>query len=143
MYVLALNDSVKTYPYSIGQLLKDNPRVSFPKKPSDGLLAKYNVYPVTPSDQPEYDRLTQRVVQYDPILVEGKWTQLWDVIDLTEEEVKQRLKQETQRITRQRIYSYQQEADPLFFKWQAGESGKEEWESKRTEIKQRYQYPGE
>ena len=39
--------------------------------------------------------------------------------------------------------AYAQEADPLFFKWQAGEGTKEEWEAKREEIRARYPYPEE
>jgi len=34
--------------------------------------------------------------------------------------------------------AYQAEADPLFFKWQAGEGTQEEWIEKRKEIRQRY-----
>ena len=34
--------------------------------------------------------------------------------------------------------AYQAEADPLFFKWQAGEGTQEEWLAKREEIRQRY-----
>ena len=37
--------------------------------------------------------------------------------------------------------AYTQEADPLFFKWQAGEGTKEKWEAKREEIRARYPYP--
>ena len=34
--------------------------------------------------------------------------------------------------------AYQAEADPLFFKWQAGEATQAEWEAKREEIRQRF-----
>lgn len=34
--------------------------------------------------------------------------------------------------------AYVAEADPLFFKWQAGESTEEEWKTKRDEIKARF-----
>lgn len=44
-------------------------------------------------------------------------------------------------VERQRRASYQQEADPLFFKWQAGEATQEEWLAKRAEIAERYPYP--
>ena len=37
--------------------------------------------------------------------------------------------------------AYTQEADPLFFKLQAGEATKVEWEAKRAEIRARYPYP--
>jgi hypothetical protein len=41
--------------------------------------------------------------------------------------------------TRQEAFT--READPLFFKWQAGEGTQEEWEAKRSEIRARYPYP--
>ena len=47
--------------------------------------------------------------------------------------------QEDNKFNRQAAYT--QEADPLFFKWQAGEATKEEWEAKRKEIRQRFPYP--
>lgn len=42
-----------------------------------------------------------------------------------------------------RVKSYATEADPLFFKWQAGEATEYEWLSKRAEIRNRYPYPSE
>jgi hypothetical protein len=39
--------------------------------------------------------------------------------------------------------AYTQEADPLFFKWQAGEGTEQEWLAKREEIRSRYPYPEE
>lgn len=39
-----------------------------------------------------------------------------------------------------RYRAYQEEADPLFFKYQAGEVTKEEWLAKREEIKTRFPY---
>jgi len=40
-----------------------------------------------------------------------------------------------------RSAAYAAEADPLFFKYQAGEVTKEEWLAKREEIRVRYPYP--
>ena len=42
---------------------------------------------------------------------------------------------------RKRASAYTAEADPLFFKYQAGEVTKEEWLAKREEIRSRYPYP--
>jgi hypothetical protein len=39
--------------------------------------------------------------------------------------------------------AYAAEADPLFFKWQAGEGTEQEWLAKREEIRSRYPYPEE
>ena len=49
--------------------------------------------------------------------------------------------QEEQEANRQ--YAYTQEADPLFFKWQAGEGTEQEWLAKREEIRSRYPYSEE
>jgi hypothetical protein len=40
--------------------------------------------------------------------------------------------------TENRRAAYITEADPLFFKWQAGEATQEEWAAKRQEIKERF-----
>lgn len=58
------------------------------------------------------------------------------VVPPTNGEIKERL-----RLNRERVY--RREADPLFFKWQAGEITKGEWVAKRQEIKARYAYPQE
>ena len=39
--------------------------------------------------------------------------------------------------------AYTTEADPLFFKWQAGEGTEADWLAKRQEIRDRYPYPAE
>lgn len=39
--------------------------------------------------------------------------------------------------------AYRDEADPLFFQWQAGEATEAEWLAKRQEIRDRYPYPTE
>ena len=46
---------------------------------------------------------------------------------------------EEQEAKRQAAYTA--EADPLFFKWQAGEATEAEWKAKRQEIRDRYPYP--
>jgi hypothetical protein len=76
--------------YTIGQLRRDNPQVSFPKNPTDELLASYNVFPLTPADQPAYDQATHRIEEGTPVLVDGAWTQAWDVIALTAEEISEK-----------------------------------------------------
>lgn len=45
------------------------------------------------------------------------------------------------QMNRQQAYTL--EADPLFFKWQAGEGSREDWEAKRQEIRLRFPYPDE
>ena len=38
----------------------------------------------------------------------------------------------------QKRNAYETEADPLYFKWQAGEATEQEWKDKRREIKERF-----
>lgn len=70
--------------YSIGQLRRDNPQVSFPKNPSDSLLADWDMYPYTVDDQPTYDSLTHRLVAGAFVQdAQGAWSQPWSVEQLS------------------------------------------------------------
>lgn len=91
MHALIENGAVKKYPYGIGQLKKANPNVSFPKNPSDTLLASFGVERVFFSTQPE---LTDTQVLDEGLPVfnteDQRWTQVWAVRDLTAEEIASR-----------------------------------------------------
>lgn len=53
----------------------------------------------------------------------------------------EKIDREKERIRQARQSEYQQKADPIFFKWQAGEATKEEWLDIRSEINSKYPYP--
>lgn len=89
-YVNASDPSSPVFPYALNRLRRDNPNTSFPKYPSDALLAGYDVYPVSTADAPPYDRNTERLVQAEPALVDGKWVREWTVVPLTVDELAQR-----------------------------------------------------
>jgi hypothetical protein len=91
MHILAPNGTAEKYPYSIGQLRKDNPQTSFPKNPSDAMLASYSVFPVVSTERPTYDPITQGLRELTPVLTNGIWTQSWQVYALSAEEVAQNL----------------------------------------------------
>lgn len=68
------------------------------------------------------------------------------IIPLTEEEIKEIQNRPQPQLTLKqqralRFSAYSQEADSLFFKYQAGEVFKEEWILKREEIRAKYPYP--
>jgi len=69
--------------YSTDQLRRDNPQVSFPKVPTDAVLADYGVYPYTRPAQPVVDWLTSKVVdgsfEQD---INGNWVQPYIVEQL-------------------------------------------------------------
>ena len=90
MYVLAPNQIVETFPYSIGDLRRDNRNTSFPRNPSDAMLADWNVFPVIEQEPPSFNSATQNLNQVNPILVDGEWLQAWEVTDSSAEEIAER-----------------------------------------------------
>ena len=84
LYVKVTNGSIQ-YPYTMGQLRKDNPNTSFPAYISADTLAAYDVYAIQEVPAPEVDPLTQRHEQTTPVQVDGKWTQTWRVMQLSED----------------------------------------------------------
>jgi hypothetical protein len=87
MYILAPNQIAEIFPYSIGDLRRDNPNTSFPRNPSDAVLASYDVFPVVTQAPPEHDTATQNLNQATPTLVDGQWLQTWQVTDASAEEI--------------------------------------------------------
>lgn len=90
MYVFAPNQTVETFPYSIGNLRRDNPSTSFPRNPSDELLAQWNVFPVVEQDPPSFNSATQDLNQVDPTLTNNQWLQTWSVTAASADEIAQR-----------------------------------------------------
>jgi hypothetical protein len=60
--------------YTIGDLRKENPNVSFPRNISNETLAKFNVFRVKEVAAPDYNHRTHRLVTQAPELVDGLWT---------------------------------------------------------------------
>ena len=65
LLVKTANGQVEQFPYTLGDLRRDNPQTSFPKKIGDAILASHGIYHVMPETQPEYDNLVQVLVR-DP-----------------------------------------------------------------------------
>lgn len=91
MHALIENDAVKQYPYSIEQLKRANPNVSFPKNASDTLLSSFGMQRVFFSTQPELTN-TQVLEESAPVFSaeDQRWTQVWTVRDMTTEEIASR-----------------------------------------------------
>lgn len=88
MYVQTENNQVVKYPFDIPELKKQYPTASFPVDiaSNEQLLSEFGVYKVTPLQQPEYDKTTQKVISINPVYENGQWIQAWDIVDLEEEE---------------------------------------------------------
>ena len=59
--------------YTLGQLRRDNPQISFPKIIPDELLASYDVYPYVIQDV-DVDSVSQNKVEGQFVQVDGQWT---------------------------------------------------------------------
>lgn len=79
--------AVAQYPYSIGQLRRDNPDTSFPAEPGPECLAGFHVAPVEPSPAPETKPI-ERASPASPVLQDDVWTQQWEVETLPLEEAR-------------------------------------------------------
>ena len=87
MHVKITNGTVDTYPYNVGQLRRDNPNTSFPRKITDDTLASYGLVPVTFLDIPTInDRIQKTEQESQPSLVDGVWTISWITSSKTSEE---------------------------------------------------------
>jgi hypothetical protein len=88
MYALITSGSATKYPYTVGDLRRDNPQVSFPKIIPPETLAAYGMVEVQTQTTPDYNPATQRVqTSYMPQLVDGAWTMTKTVVDKDAEQI--------------------------------------------------------
>lgn len=73
-------------PYSLGQLRRDNPQVSFPSTIPADTLAEYDVYEIVATEQPIYDESAYNI-EPSIELVDGLWTQTWVLVEHTAEDI--------------------------------------------------------
>jgi|3_EtaG_2_1085321.scaffolds.fasta_scaffold164968_2 hypothetical protein len=80
---------VKTYPYSLKQLRKDNPNTSFPASPTEAMLAEVNVYPanITTASLGANQKLSYATT---PVLVSGSWVLAHTATAMSEDEIASR-----------------------------------------------------
>ena len=71
MYIKLTNGNPTIH--TLGQLRRDNPNTSFPKRISDDILAEYDVYSLAVANDPTHNEQTHRVVMGDIKLVDSAW----------------------------------------------------------------------
>lgn len=98
MYVKTNNGVIDKFPFSIGDLRKENPNISFPLAMSAELLASFNVFSVTEQAKPETDRFSYAVKRRLPELIDAQWVVTWDVIQKTQEQLDEETEQEAENI---------------------------------------------
>ncbi len=91
------NEVVK-YPYSLGELRKEYPNVSFPNPLTKEALAAYNCFIVTEKKPPtDYNKVTKNITS-SIHLVKGKWIQRWTIADATPENIALRTEEQLRRL---------------------------------------------
>ena len=91
MYIKLTNGTPTNY--TIGQLRRDNPSTSFPKKIPDSVLADWNVYPCVLEDVGSVNYDTHQVVNGNIEQVNGVWTQLRSAQQRPSNDVAQTMRQ--------------------------------------------------
>ena len=127
MFIRITNGTSETY--TIGQLRRDNPNVSFPKDIPLEVLATFDVYPCYRPDRPAYDPLTEQCFdagfEQD---AEGNWFQGYSIEPLDENTAA--------RNTRSRRDNLLQETDWVVSKsYEAGEPVPTAWASYRQALR--------
>jgi hypothetical protein len=91
LYIKINKDNVYEYPYTLTNLKKDFPNVSFPVDVhlTQTNLAIFNVFPVKETSKPLVDDFIKIIVEDNPELYNGEWTQKYIVIDRTLEDQKE------------------------------------------------------
>ena len=86
MFVKVTNGTAESY--TIGQLRRDNPQVSFPKSIDTNALAQFDVYPASVADEPSYDDRTQFLQRsVNATDINGVWTYTWTVASKSQQEI--------------------------------------------------------
>lgn len=78
--------AIVAYPYTLANLRRDFPAVSFPEMPRAADLSVFGVVPVTMTGRPA-EQPGAVVVETDPARVGGEWQQAWTVRAETPQEV--------------------------------------------------------
>ena len=103
MFVKATNGQIDQYPYTVGDLRRDNPNTSFPKNVPVAMMAAYGMYPVGYEAAPDYDPMTHRLQHSDmPVLKDGKWVLTKTVVALTAEQIADRDAAQSKEVRSQR-----------------------------------------
>lgn len=128
MYVKVLDNDITEY--SLEQLRRDNPLVSFADVVSQQVLLEYGVYPAVSTSAPVVPA-TQVAEPAGFEYLNGTYTQTWRIRDMDVQELAQYALERKML----RAEAYREYADPLFFKYQRGEATQQEWLDKVAEIK--------
>lgn len=144
MYAKIKNKQVIKYPYTYDDLKAENPHTIFSgndlvdlfSKTNEG-LAGHELVEVLEA-KVDYNTMTQSIVEETPNLINGAWYQDWSIVELSADDIAVNKQMANEVAIDNRADAYRNESDPLFFKWQRGESTEQIWLDKVAEIKARF-----
>lgn len=90
MYLLAVNDTLTKFPYTLEELHQDNPQTSFPLVMTAEELAAWSVFEVVEQTPPAFNEQTESIEVAAPALVNGVWVRLQTVVPAEPDEVERR-----------------------------------------------------
>jgi hypothetical protein len=103
MFVKVTNDQIDQYPYTVGDLRRDNSNTSFPKQVPETTMAGFGMFPVGYEAAPEYDPMTYRLQHSSvPVLKDGKWVLTKTVVALTAEQIADRNEAKAAEVRKER-----------------------------------------
>lgn len=80
-YILTLPGESPVYPYTLNDLKRANPGVSFPRDMSNFDATPWHCYPVQPTEPPTAPgKIAERA---DPEQIDGVWYERWTLVDYT------------------------------------------------------------
>lgn len=101
-FALIQNGQVVVYPYSLTTFRNTNPSISLPAEPTEAQLNEQGIYTVNSTHKPTIDEKTQFVVEGTPRLVNNTYTQIWEIIQLSQPEIEANIQSQWVKVRAQR-----------------------------------------
>jgi hypothetical protein len=90
------------YPYDIYDLRRDNPNTSFPEIMTSEQYAEWEMLAVSVNSEPSYDPIYKEISSTGPFLVDGVWTQGWEILDRDAEDITESVEDKKREVRAQR-----------------------------------------
>lgn len=81
------NNAITKWPISRSFLQSKYPNTSFTRDLEKADLTSFNVVTIKETAKPSHDYKTQKIAEVAPVLIDGNWTQKWEITSLTTDEI--------------------------------------------------------
>lgn len=139
MFIKIIDD--KPIKYSFNDLREDNPHTVFPDPVDSESLIAFDCFLFTETQQPQYDQMTHKLSEGEPVFEDGVYIQKWSIDVLTDLEKSAIVKNTGDQTKEKRRRAYQKYADPIYFQWKRGTKSEQDYLNIVEEIKQQLPYP--